>query len=102
MNKRYLYIIIAVVVVAIIGLIIYKVLNNNKNKQIDMNNISDEDVQNMLNAINDGELKIDIKDFGNLEVEVELEEAVALARRLGVPEEEIIKNIDELDAFMLN
>lgn len=96
MKKQYLYIILAIVVVAIIGLIIYKVLNNNKNKQIDVNNISDKDVQKIVDAINYGELEIDIKDFENLE------EAVALARRLGVPEEEIIKNIDELDAFMLN
>ena len=93
MKKQYLYIILAIIVVAIIGLIIYHLLNNNKNKKIDINNISDKDVQKIVDAINIGDLKIDIKD---------LEDPVALARRLGVPEEQIIKNIGELDAFMLN
>ncbi len=96
MKKQYLYIILAIVVVAIIGLIIYHLLNNNKNKKIDIDNISDKDVQKIVDAINVGDLKIDIKDFEGLE------ESVALARRLGVPEEEIIKNIAELNAFMLN
>jgi hypothetical protein len=96
MKKQYLYIILAIVVVAIIGLIIYHLLNNNKNKKIDIDNISDKDVQKIVDAINIGDLKIDIKDFEGLE------DSVALARRLGVPEEKIIKNIAELNAFMLN
>ena len=94
MNKRYLYIIIAIIIIGVIGLLIYKA--SNKNKTIDIENITDEDVQRIVDSINAGKLKIDIEDIQNLEG------SVALARRLGVPEEEIIKNIQELDDFMLN
>ena len=97
MNKRYLYIIIAIIIIAVIGLLIYKA--SNKNKTIDIENITDEDVQRIVDNINAGDFKIDVEDiqnFGNLEY------SVALAERLGVPEDEIIKNRQQLDDLMLN
>ncbi len=97
MNKRYLYIIIVVVVVSIIGLIIYK--SSIKNKPIDIKNTSDEDIQRIKDSINRGEFKIDIQDIKNF---ANVEKSIELARKLGVPEEKIIKNRQELDKFMLN
>ena len=97
MNKRYLYIIIAIIIIVVIGLLIYKA--SNKNKTIDIENITDEDVQRIVDNINAGDFKIDVEDiqnFGNLEY------SVALAERLGVPEDEIIKNRQQLDDLMLN
>jgi hypothetical protein len=97
MNKRYLYIIIAIIIIAVIGLLIYKA--SNKNKTIDIENITDEDVQKIVNSTNAGEFKIDrqdIQNFGNFEY------SKRLARELGVPEKEIIENIQQLDDLMLN
>ncbi len=96
MNKRYLYIIIAIIIITVIGLLIYKA--SNKNKTIDIKNITDEDVQRIVNSAVAGEFKIDVEDiqnFGNLEY------SVALAERLGVPKKNILYNIDQLDDFML-
>ncbi len=92
MNKRYLYIIIGVIIISFIGLLIYKA--SNKNKPIDINNVTDEDIQRIINSIDKKEFNIDEKDFANVQA------AIELARKLGVPEEKIIKNIRELDAYM--
>ena len=85
MKKQYLYIILAIFI--IIGIIIYKLLNNNKtnNKLNDIIIIPDKNEQKTVN--------IDLDELKNLD-------SIEKARRLGVPEDEIIKNNEDLDNFM--
>lgn len=99
-----MYIVLAIVVVTIIGLIIYKLSNKDKTNDNDI--IAEEEI-NKINFLLDKENSeimnlINNIDTSSLSPEDNLKNAIELARKLGVSEEQIIKNKDELDAFMMN